>query len=87
MMFTGCKTPTFFRGEKKSDKLSVLGNGSDNELTLRRKNCAINAASSWYMDCDGGKVPLSSALIGSIFELDEDPHVYNFEVNSKNIFK
>ncbi|KAL9959609.1 hypothetical protein ACROYT_G032944 [Oculina patagonica] len=54
--FFGCSNPTFFENENRTDKLTVLGNGDEREITLNNGGCIINATSSWYIDCRGEKV-------------------------------
>lgn len=78
-LFSGCSQPTFFKGEKEKDKLSLLESGSDKEIPLKSSNCNINAISSWYIDCDG-KPKATYASVGNTFEMEEESRAYNLEV-------
>lgn len=63
--------------------MSVLKSGGGKIIDLTKSNCQINRISSWYIDCDGEKIRGTS--MGNMFEIEEDPHEYDFEVKTNKM--
>ena len=83
--FSGCSQPTFFKGEKADDKLSLLKHKWEKNIDLTKRNCHINTISSWYIDCEGKKVTVASAEISmaNMFEIEKGSREYDFEVKKE----
>ena len=66
----------------------MLKSGNDERVNLMNSNCKINPISSWYIDCDGSKVTATSTGISmeNTFEIEQDSHVYDFEVKKYLIY-
>ncbi|KAL9959628.1 hypothetical protein ACROYT_G032966 [Oculina patagonica] len=81
----GCETNIFFDGEKRNDGLRTLNTAEERETKLESQaNCKVNISSSWYIGCDGEKVPLGSSTNKTmkifLFEWDSDEEAYFIKV-------
>ena len=56
----GCKINNLFFGEKESDKLRILFSTPKRRTILERNDCAIDISSSWYISCNGKKMPFQA---------------------------
>ena len=85
--FAGCSQPTLFEREKADHKLSLLKSHGEKNIDLTSSNCRINTISSWYIDCDGRKVPVASTEISmaNMFEIEKGSREYDFEVKKRKM--